>query len=847
MWAALLIAVTLAAPVIEWVEPAASIAPGAIVSARVRVQAGPEGLAASEELRLPDGWESVFPLGEVSLEPGETTLRMLALRPTRRASAGSAELSYGLRRPDGAVAGHAVAVVDVLERIEFEAHVQSPPETLRLGDRASAEVTLRNRGNAVASVETEVACSTLDCELTPRSVELLPGETQSFELSLSIARGSKMSGPASAVVTLRAGDAMERVVVTTRLVSLKAAPPDRERMRGYVGVGGTSDLARSEVRGGLGLRGYLGVQNRTFAELSMRSVWTDDHGRVLEGRASVETDSMRFRADTALPSPSSLLRPGAGLGADLRVKGGRWMADGGVHRDRRVNDPLAWSRVGLQTGGWSARLLAAGTSGQLARAWIASQVAYEGQEGARASAEVSTHPENGALGLDFGVRTDSDDTVYVEAHHQKVAAGFRDAVAHVSTSGRATVASEKVQATAFARQAQDGSRTMRRLGANLRWREDQEEWSASGSLGGAWRKQVSEEGVLRLWEVDGQGLIRLDDQEAKGRLALSFEPVEGWTRLETTLQLGVGSTRHRVTALAKVDARTDTGLDSRFELAGRAGNEVLDLALGGQLSFGQHPTTVLQGAFGYRFGGGMRVDGEVRGGQRGEERLRGLRLNWTTPLSVASGPLTDFGTLSGRIYEHDAPDLGVGGVLVVLGERSALTRPDGSFRLRGVTGGDALVYLELGERGDGLVATEPMPLPVTLLDGGDRVLELGLARASSLEGTLVFARGGMGGGLGAGPNLDDGPLTDVLVELTRGRERLLRRTSREGAFAFRGLRPGQWTLTVHTGGLPVEVEIVDRVRMIDIESGSRQRLDVRARPAPRAMEIQPAFNLTSEP
>ncbi|MCO4747822.1 MAG: hypothetical protein KC912_23705 [Proteobacteria bacterium] len=843
MWAALLVAVAWAAPVIEWVEPAEAVAPGTIVNARVRVQAS-EAVVAAEELRLPEGWESVFPLGDVSLQPGETSLRMLALRPTRRAPAGPAEIAYGLRRPDGTVASRSVLTLDVLEHIELESHVRHPPEILRHGDEASAEVTLLNRGNATAQVSADAACSSLNCQLTPRSAWIGPGETETFELALSSAGNRKASGPASAVVTLRGGDAVERVVVTVQVVSPKAAPLERERLRGHLSIGGSSSMLRSEASGALGLRGHLAGSQGPLVGLSLRGLATNDAHRVFEGSAIVELDALRLRADTALPSPSVLLRPGAGVGADLRVTAGPWFADGGMHRDRRLTDTFAWTRVGAQANGWSARVLAAGTSGSLGRAWVATQLAYQGEGGSHATAELATHPQNGAMGMRLGVGTNPDGSVHVDAHHERATAGFRDERGHASTRGRVTVTKEGFQAAAFARDDREGSRSSRRLGVGLRWRKDQERWSANGSLDGTWRKQVDDEGRLQLWEADGKGRVRFQDHEASGRVVLSLEPVEGWARLETTLQLGIGSTRHRVTALAKADTRTDASIESRFELAGHTGTENVDVVLGGQTSFGKYPMALAQAAFGYRFAKRTRVQGEFRVGRQSGEALRGFRVNWTTPLTVASGPATDLGTLRGRIYEHDAPDVGVSGVLVVLGDRSALTRTDGSFRLRGVSTGEGLVYLDLGERGEGLISTEPMPMPITVLEDGNQVLEVGLARAASVEGTLVFARGGMGGGLGAGPNLDDGPLRDVLIELTRGRERLLRRTGRDGEFAFRGLRPGEWSLTVHTGGLPVEVEIVDRVRMLTIEGGSLQTIEVHARPAPRAMEIQQGFTLT---
>ncbi|TNE86460.1 MAG: carboxypeptidase regulatory-like domain-containing protein [Deltaproteobacteria bacterium] len=818
---------------VQWTAAPELVVPGTMVQLGARVETR-HATQASEELLLPPGWTQVMPLGEVDLDAGQGTLRMLGVQPTRAAPAGPATLVYRLRMADGRIAAEASLQMQVEEVFDVEVRPGATPDLLSRGGRAaSVDVQIGNRGNGRADLDLRVDCGALVCGLEPTQLALEPGGTAVVTVHMRAPKAPRSSGPATAILHATSGDHASRVSLTTHVVSARPAPVEGGRsLRGHARLG------VEHARGTLGAFGQLRARGEPSADSKVDLALSRSREGTLDGELALRRRSLDLRASSRAATPLPWLWPETGPGLRTRVSVDAASIEVGALRTR--HRALAFSRAEATHASWRLGLGAMGAAGRSPGSWWLASAEQDGV--IRATAQVAGSAEGGAA-QHVELANEADRPLHWRARAERIDGALRstgDVRQHAQ--GTLVASASHLQLHTTAQTTVDGARRDTRLtaGGAGRWDQPDRRLQLDGQLT---YRVLADAQVLRSWTAQGRARGRVHGQQAEVRARLALDPTTSLVRVETTLQLGLGTERHRVDGLAHL-ATDAAGPASRVELAARSEAGPVTVGLGGRVETGVHLARAIEAVASLRLPRGN-IDARVAVAEQASGTQRSARLDWSTPLRIPVARAEGVGVVVGRLVDHRTGE-GMSGILVAAGDRTAVTGRQGQFRLTGVPLGAVLLYVDLGGLGDGWVTTEPTPLPLTLLDTQEAVIELGVAPAVRVAGTLMFARGGAGGGLGAGPDLEDGPLAGVLVELSRGTEQLLRRTDAHGRFTFAGIRPGDWTMTVHTGGLPVEVEIVDRVRKLSVAADPLD-VQVHARPAPRAMQIQQGFTLDLAP
>jgi hypothetical protein len=166
-----------------------------------------------------------------------------------------------------------------------------------------------------------------------------------------------------------------------------------------------------------------------------------------------------------------------------------------------------------------------------------------------------------------------------------------------------------------------------------------------------------------------------------------------------------------------------------------------------------------------------------------------MYLEYAVPLGV---PLPSRGEerVVARIFDAGT-GRGMPDVLVRVGDRVAVTDRRGVVAFAGLPHGTHLLRVEAGA-GPERVADRPLPVPVTVGEGGSARVEVGLQAAARLAGTVER--------LGADSAV--APMAGVTVAVVGPGGEHSAVTDAEGRFQVTGMRPGWWRVRVDASTLP---------------------------------------------
>ena len=236
--------------------------------------------------------------------------------------------------------------------------------------------------------------------------------------------------------------------------------------------------------------------------------------------------------------------------------------------------------------------------------------------------------------------------------------------------------------------------------------------------------------------------------------------------------------------------------------------------------------------------------------------------SYTIPFTVPAMRKTSIGSLRGRVIDLDNDGIPSDRrMLVTAGDHIAATDRNGEYEFPSIEPGTYSLQIDRRTFGPNKMPSEPLPLTVEVEGGKTAYREIDITTSCSITGTIALfvpPPGGLrkndiqnpGGDifmLGSGDmrvgefHKDDFVeaygLDRVMVEISNGKETLRRRTNAEGFFAFKGIRPGSWTIKVCDEGLPSFYYSEQDLYEIIVAPGEAHDLKIRVLPHRRSIQI----------
>ncbi|HET6450208.1 MAG TPA: hypothetical protein VFI08_02815, partial [Spirochaetia bacterium] len=228
-------------------------------------------------------------------------------------------------------------------------------------------------------------------------------------------------------------------------------------------------------------------------------------------------------------------------------------------------------------------------------------------------------------------------------------------------------------------------------------------------------------------------------------------------------------------------------------------------------------------------------------------------VGYSMPFDIPVSRTMDTGEVAGRVFDAQSGK-GLANVVVRLNGSVAVTNASGQFVFPNLAIGTQYLQVDTSRLGTGLVTTGKSPFPVEIKKDQRTQLSVGVAHAAAVSGrvslyryrtapggpgSLAVAGDGSTGSMAAtGSALDlDHGAGGVVVELSNGSETLREVTDRDGSFAFAGVRPGPWELTVRPDSLPDSCRLQDNPGTLTLAPGETREVGLRVVPIVRSIRI----------
>jgi hypothetical protein len=210
-----------------------------------------------------------------------------------------------------------------------------------------------------------------------------------------------------------------------------------------------------------------------------------------------------------------------------------------------------------------------------------------------------------------------------------------------------------------------------------------------------------------------------------------------------------------------------------------------------------------------------------------------VSLGYRVPLNVRLRPSERTGLVRGQLLDRESGQ-GIAGVPVYLGTAGVVTDARGAFALPGQRPGPYELHVDAHDLGLDRVFERGGARALEVRGGEATFVELAAVRAGRVAGRVMER---VGATVGQPERGDLTPFEGAVVELEGESGRVRRLTDPEGAFAFRGLLPGAYTVRVLAGLLPEGREVVENDRPIQLGPSGEEAVTFEVRPVRRAIQM----------
>lgn len=218
-------------------------------------------------------------------------------------------------------------------------------------------------------------------------------------------------------------------------------------------------------------------------------------------------------------------------------------------------------------------------------------------------------------------------------------------------------------------------------------------------------------------------------------------------------------------------------------------------------------------------------------------------LTYIIPVKLKLNKKKNIGALEGYVLDATTPEKGpVSGVILSLAGKKVATDEKGYFLFPDLPFGAYFLQIQPDSLGQDRTTVRPFPLRIDIGQLEPTPVEIEVVQAGTVTGRVTVSE--------SSPNEEtlrktvsessfrDGQgLGSVLIELKSDTRTLRRLTESDGNFAFPGIPAGSWQLKVYENNIPPALKLDNSRFSLDLSSGQEIFLEIRARKQERKIKM----------
>jgi hypothetical protein len=197
-------------------------------------------------------------------------------------------------------------------------------------------------------------------------------------------------------------------------------------------------------------------------------------------------------------------------------------------------------------------------------------------------------------------------------------------------------------------------------------------------------------------------------------------------------------------------------------------------------------------------------------------------LNYSISFGIPMKKVSSAGSVSGKIANLGVDK--VGGILLIIGGRSAVTNENGEFSFKNIKPGTYNLLIDRTTLNMSDICNVSTPIEVIVEDNKESIVDFGLTKAAKVSGNIE-----LGKIQDNADGMDDETqvVSHIVLELARDGESMRIITDEKGRFSFPYVRPGKWFLKIYTGGIDKQYILEKDYFDLDLQPGEQKNVSVK--------------------
>lgn len=213
-------------------------------------------------------------------------------------------------------------------------------------------------------------------------------------------------------------------------------------------------------------------------------------------------------------------------------------------------------------------------------------------------------------------------------------------------------------------------------------------------------------------------------------------------------------------------------------------------------------------------------------------------LTYSVKIGIPLRKTGEAGSVTGTVYDPSGNP--VQGIVLYMAGRSTVTMGNGMYEFRNIPPGIYHLAVDRKNLDMNVIPDRPSPVTVEIFSGAGTQFNLNLVKAARVKG---YVEAGEEASPAPGTTREPASLGNIIIDLKDGAETLRLITNPDGSFDFPMVRPGNWVLHIHPGSIDAGYRVQSESLQLILEQGVTKEIRLVLVPKTRNVIFRTVANM----